>query len=77
MASPLLGIAGVNSLLFAFYGISKRIISLYPLSLKGVAVARAMAGAANAILGSCFTGLCCIPDGRNTWERLKFTTESS
>jgi hypothetical protein len=52
MASPLLGIAGVNSLLFASYGISKRIISPYPLSLKEIAVAGAMAGAANAILAS-------------------------
>ncbi|CAA7260297.1 unnamed protein product [Cyclocybe aegerita] len=53
MASPLLGIAGVNSLLFASYGISKRIISPYPqLSLKEIASAGAMAGAANAILAS-------------------------
>jgi solute carrier family 25 carnitine/acylcarnitine transporter 20/29 len=53
MASPLLGIAGVNSLLFASYGISKRIISPYPnLSLKEIALAGAMAGAANAILAS-------------------------
>ncbi|KIM35044.1 hypothetical protein M413DRAFT_449925 [Hebeloma cylindrosporum] len=53
MASPLLGIAGVNSLLFASYGISKRIISPFPqLSLKEIALAGAMAGAANAILAS-------------------------
>jgi len=53
MASPLLGIAGVNSLLFASYGISKRIISPFPqLSLKEIAGAGAMAGAANAILAS-------------------------
>ncbi|KAF8989892.1 mitochondrial carrier domain-containing protein [Cyathus striatus] len=53
MASPLLGIAGVNSLLFASYAISKRIISPYPnLSLKEIAGAGAMAGAANAILAS-------------------------
>ncbi|KAF9045134.1 mitochondrial carrier domain-containing protein [Panaeolus papilionaceus] len=53
MASPLIGIAGVNSLLFASYGISKRIISPYPqLSLKEIALAGAMAGAANAILAS-------------------------
>ncbi|KAF8873939.1 mitochondrial carrier [Infundibulicybe gibba] len=53
MASPLLGIAGVNSLLFASYGISRRIISPYPhLSLKEIALAGAMAGAANAILAS-------------------------
>ncbi|KAH9485823.1 Mitochondrial substrate carrier family protein G [Psilocybe cubensis] len=53
MASPLLGIAGVNSLLFASYGISKRIISPFPqLSLKEIVAAGAMAGAANAILAS-------------------------
>jgi solute carrier family 25 carnitine/acylcarnitine transporter 20/29 len=53
MASPLIGIAGVNSLLFASYGISKRIISPYPqLSLKEIALAGAMAGVANAILAS-------------------------
>ena len=53
MLSPLLGIAGVNSLLFAAYGTSKRIISPFPdLSLKQIAAAGAMAGAANAILAS-------------------------
>lgn len=53
MASPLLGIAGVNSLLFASYGVSKRIISPYPqLSLKEIALAGAMAGMANAVLAS-------------------------
>ncbi|KAF4598913.1 hypothetical protein EYR38_007326 [Pleurotus pulmonarius] len=52
MASPLLGIAGVNSLLFASYGLSKRLISPFPLSLKEIAAAGAMAGAANAILAS-------------------------
>ncbi|KAH8994412.1 mitochondrial carrier domain-containing protein [Lactarius akahatsu] len=53
MASPLVGIAGVNSLLFAAYGISKRIISPFgQLSLKETAAAGAMAGAANAILAS-------------------------
>lgn len=53
MASPLLGIAGVNSLLFAAYGVSKRIISPFPqLSLKEIALAGAMAGAANAVLAS-------------------------
>ncbi|TFK33568.1 mitochondrial carrier domain-containing protein [Crucibulum laeve] len=53
MLSPLIGIAGVNSLLFASYGISKRIISPFPnLSLKETAAAGAMAGAANAILAS-------------------------
>ncbi|KAF8627765.1 hypothetical protein AX17_006130 [Amanita inopinata Kibby_2008] len=53
MASPLLGIAGVNSLLFASYGASKRLISPYPqLSLQQIALAGAMAGAANSVLAS-------------------------
>ena len=53
MASPLIGIAGVNSLLFAAYGASKRLISPFPqLSLQEIAAAGAMAGAANAILAS-------------------------
>ncbi|KAF8351069.1 mitochondrial carrier [Amanita rubescens] len=53
MASPLLGIAGVNSLLFAAYGASKRLISPFPqLSLPQIALAGAMAGAANAVLAS-------------------------
>jgi solute carrier family 25 carnitine/acylcarnitine transporter 20/29 len=53
MASPLLGIAGVNSLLFASCVYSKRVVSPFPqLSLKEIAVAGAMAGAANAILAS-------------------------
>ncbi|KAI0826947.1 mitochondrial carrier [Trametes gibbosa] len=53
MASPLLGIAGVNSLLFAAYGVSKRSISPFPhLSLKEIAAAGALAGAVNAVLAS-------------------------
>ena len=53
MASPLLGIAGVNSLLFAAYGASKRVISSFPqLSIKETAAAGAMAGAINAVLAS-------------------------
>jgi len=53
MASPLIGIAGVNSLLFASYGISKRIISPFPqLTLPEISLAGAMAGASNAILAS-------------------------
>ncbi|KIK62131.1 hypothetical protein GYMLUDRAFT_84526 [Collybiopsis luxurians FD-317 M1] len=53
MTSPLLGIAGVNSLLFASYGVSKRIVSPFPqLSLPQTSLAGAMAGAANAILAS-------------------------
>lgn len=53
MASPLIGIAGVNSLLFAAYGYSKRVISPFPdLSLQQIAAAGAMAGAVNAVLAS-------------------------
>ncbi|KAI6044581.1 mitochondrial carrier [Pisolithus marmoratus] len=53
MASPLIGIAGVNSLLFASYATSKRIISPFPqLTLPQIALAGAMAGAANAVLAS-------------------------
>ncbi|KAI0770039.1 mitochondrial carrier [Fomes fomentarius] len=53
MASPLIGIAGVNSLLFAAYGVSKRIISPFPqLSLKEIAAAGAMAGTINSVLAS-------------------------
>ncbi|KAJ7612032.1 mitochondrial carrier domain-containing protein [Mycena polygramma] len=52
MASPLLGSAGVNSLLFASYGVSQRIISPFPLSLPEIALAGSMAGVATAILAS-------------------------
>jgi solute carrier family 25 carnitine/acylcarnitine transporter 20/29 len=53
MASPLMGIAAVNSLLFTAYNVSKRAISPFPdLSLKQIALAGSMAGAANAILAS-------------------------
>ncbi|KAH9851793.1 mitochondrial carrier [Lenzites betulinus] len=53
MASPLIGIAGVNSLLFAAYGVSKRLISPFPqLSLQEIAAAGALAGAVNAVLAS-------------------------
>ncbi|KAG9005521.1 hypothetical protein FRB90_010353 [Tulasnella sp. 427] len=53
MLSPLLGVAGVNSLLFASYAISKRIVSPFPdKSLGEIALAGGMAGAANAILAS-------------------------
>ena len=53
MLSPLLGIAGVNSLLFASYGLSKRMVTPFgELSLPQTALAGAMAGAANAILAS-------------------------
>ena len=79
MASPLIGIAGVNSLLFTAYGISKRIISPFPdLSLKQIAAAGAMAGAANAILASpgwrfslfCFVSQPCL-DSLNAVEMFK------
>lgn len=53
MASPLIGIAGVNSLLFASYGTARRIISPFPnLTLPEIALAGCIAGAANAILAS-------------------------
>lgn len=53
MASPLMGVAAVNSLLFTAYGVSRRIVSPYPdLSVPQVALAGSMAGAANAILAS-------------------------
>ncbi|TDL22941.1 mitochondrial carrier [Rickenella mellea] len=53
MASPLIGIAGVNSLLFTSYAISRRIVSPYPqLSLNETALAGSMAGAANSVLAS-------------------------
>lgn len=53
MASPLIGIAGVNSLLFASYATSKRIVSPFPqLTLPQIALAGAMAGAVNAVLAS-------------------------
>lgn len=53
MASPLIGIAGVNSLLFTSYAVSKRLISPFPeLSLKETAAAGAIAGAAQSVLAS-------------------------
>jgi len=53
MLSPLLGIVGVNSLLFASYGLSKRIVSPFgELSLPQTALSGAMAGAAIAVLAS-------------------------
>ncbi|KIK81230.1 hypothetical protein PAXRUDRAFT_156545 [Paxillus rubicundulus Ve08.2h10] len=51
MASPLLGIAGVNSLLFASYAASKRIISPFPeLSIQQIALAGGTAGFVNSVL---------------------------
>ncbi|KAJ7626984.1 mitochondrial carrier domain-containing protein [Roridomyces roridus] len=53
MASPLFGIAGVNSLLFASYAAARRAVSPFgQLSLPQTALAGSMAGAANAILAS-------------------------
>lgn len=53
MASPLLGISGVNSLLFAAYAASKRVVSPFPdLSIQQIALAGGMAGAINAVLAS-------------------------
>lgn len=53
MASPLIGIAAVNSLLFAAYSQSKKIVSPYPvLTLPQTAVAGGMAGAINSVLAS-------------------------
>jgi hypothetical protein len=53
MASPLVGMTGVNALLFASYGAAKRLISPFPdLSLAQIAGAGALAGAANTVLAS-------------------------
>jgi solute carrier family 25 carnitine/acylcarnitine transporter 20/29 len=53
MASPLVGIAGVNSLLFAAFAAGKRIVSPFPdLSIPQIAVAGSIAGVANSILAS-------------------------
>ncbi|EJT96970.1 mitochondrial ornithine transporter 1 [Dacryopinax primogenitus] len=53
MASPLIGIAGVNSLLFAAYSVSKRVVSPYPdLSIPQIALAGSMAGTINSVLAS-------------------------
>lgn len=53
MASPLIGVAGVNSLLFAANAYARRLISPYPdLSIAQIAGAGSIAGAANALLAS-------------------------
>jgi len=53
MASPLIGIAAVNSLLFTAYNVSKRIISPFPdLSIGQIALAGSMAGVGNSVLAS-------------------------
>ncbi|ORY90170.1 mitochondrial carrier domain-containing protein [Leucosporidium creatinivorum] len=54
MASPLLGVAGVNSLLFASNAYARKLVSPYGpnLSISEVATAGAIAGAAQSILAS-------------------------
>ena len=53
MASPLVGIAAVNGLLFGAYVRAKKLVSPYPvLSLSQTAAAGAIAGAVNSILAS-------------------------
>jgi solute carrier family 25 carnitine/acylcarnitine transporter 20/29 len=53
MASPLLGVAGVNSLLFASNAYARKLVSPYPnLSIAQVATAGAMAGAVQSLLAS-------------------------
>ena len=53
MASPLIGVAGVNSLLFASNSYARKLISPYPnLSVAQIATAGAMAGAVQSILAS-------------------------
>lgn len=54
MASPLLGVAGVNSLLFASNAYARKLVSPYGpnLSIREVATAGAIAGAAQSILAS-------------------------
>lgn len=53
MASPLIGVAGVNSLLFASNSYARKLISPYPnLSIAQVAGAGAIAGAVQSILAS-------------------------
>ena len=53
MASPLIGVASVNSLLFTTNTYARRLISPYPnLSIPQVAAAGAIAGAVQSILAS-------------------------
>lgn len=67
MLSPLLGIAGVNSLLFTSYAVSKRIITPFPdLSLVQIAGAGAMAGGLNSVLASPGEYLSLLPFRRTT-----------
>ncbi|MBW0460789.1 hypothetical protein O181_000504 [Austropuccinia psidii MF-1] len=51
--SPLFGVAGVNSLLFGAYSVSRRMVSPYPdLTILQTAIAGSSAGAINSILAS-------------------------
>lgn len=53
LASPLMGIAAVNSLLFAAYSTAKNLISPYnDLTIAQIAAAGGIAGGVNAILAS-------------------------
>ena len=53
MASPLLGVAAVNSLLFTAFSVAKKIVSPYPdLSIGQVSLAGGIAGGVNALLAS-------------------------
>ena len=53
MMSPLLGVAGVNSLLFGSFAVAKKIITPYPeLSIAQTSLAGAMAGGFTSILAS-------------------------
>lgn len=52
MASPLLGVAAVNSLLFASNNAARRLVNPYgpnDITIGGVAVAGAIAGAAQSV----------------------------
>ena len=51
MLSPLIGVSGVNSLLFGAYAVSRRVISPFPdLSISQTALAGSMAGIVNSVL---------------------------
>lgn len=53
MSSPLIGIAGVNSLLFASNNYARKIVSPFPdLSIPQVMLAGSMAGAVQSVLAS-------------------------
>lgn len=53
MSSPLIGIAGVNSLLFASNNYARKLVSPFPdLSIPQVMLAGSMAGAVQSVLAS-------------------------